>query len=218
MRDADDRIIFWNRASEVLYGYTREQALGRISRELLQTKFPEPFERILERLRSGRQWHGELINRGSNGTEIVVASEWVAYLDEAGALKAIIEVTSDISRGKRAEEARDRLAAIIDSSEDAIISKTLEGIVTSWNAGAEKLLGYTAREIVGQPINRIIPPEEQPAEAMVLERLRRGERIEHYETVRLAKDGRRLDISLTISPIRDASGAIVGGGHQGARI
>lgn len=218
MLDADDRIILWNRASEVLYGYTREQALGRKSRELLQTKFPEPFEHILQRLRSGRQWHGELVNRSSSGTEIVVASEWVAYLDEGGALKAIIQVNSDISRGKRAEEARDRLAAIIESSDDAIISKTLEGIVTSWNAGAEKLLGYTAGEMVGQPISRIIPPEEQSAEAAVLQRLRRGERVEHYETVRLAKDGRRLDISLTISPIRDSSGAIVGASKIGRDI
>lgn len=218
MRDPEDRIIFWNRACEVLYGYTREEALGRLSRELLHTKFPQPLDKILESLRSGRQWQGELVVRRSDGQEIPISSQWVAYLDDAGALKAIIEISTDISRGKQAEEARDRLAAIIESSEDAIISKTLDGIVTSWNAGAEKLLGFTATEMLGQSINRIIPPEAQPDEAAVLERLRRGERIEHYETIRLTKDGRRLDISLTISPVRDKSGAIVGASKIGRDI
>ena len=108
------------------------------------------------------------------------------------------------------EHARAHLAAIIESSEDAIASKTLEGIVTSWNAAAERLFGYTAEEMIGQPITRIIPPELQHEETMILAKLRVGERIERYESVRLHKDGRRLEISLTISPIIDRSGRIVG--------
>ena len=108
------------------------------------------------------------------------------------------------------EEAQALLAAIVESSDDAIISKTLDGIVTSWNAGAERLFGYTAQEMIGESIMTLIPPERHDEERSILERLRRGERIEHYETVRVAKSGRAVDISLTISPIRNSSGRIIG--------
>jgi PAS domain S-box-containing protein len=102
------------------------------------------------------------------------------------------------------------LAAIVEASEDAIVSKTLDGVVRSWNRGAERLFGYTAQEAVGQPITLIIPPERQDEELAILERLRRGQRIEHFETVRITKDGRRIDISLTVSPLFDGSGRVIG--------
>jgi len=108
------------------------------------------------------------------------------------------------------ERARAHLAAIVDSSEDGIIGKTLEGIVTSWNKGAERLFGYTAAEMIGQPITRLMPPEVQEEESQILAKIRRGERIERFDSVRIHKDGHRLNISLTISPVRDLSGAIVG--------
>jgi PAS domain S-box-containing protein len=109
-----------------------------------------------------------------------------------------------------AERAQAHLAAIVDSSEDGIVSKTLEGIVTSWNKAAERLFGYTAQEMIGQSITKIIPPESQHEETEILAKIRAGERIERYEAVRIHKDGHRLYISLTISPVRDASGTIVG--------
>lgn len=102
------------------------------------------------------------------------------------------------------------LAAIVDSSEDAIVSKNLDGIIMSWNAGAQRIFGYTAEEIVGQPILRLLPQDRQQEEYRILERLKRGERVEHFETVRVRKDGRLLDVSLTISPIRNSEGKIVG--------
>lgn len=107
-------------------------------------------------------------------------------------------------------ELRARLAAIVDSSDDAIVSKTLDGVITSWNRGAERLFGYTAAEAVGRQIFLIVPEDRREEEEDVLARLRRGERIDHFETVRQAKDGRRLTISLTVSPIRDAEGRIIG--------
>ena len=119
--------------------------------------------------------------------------------------------TRDVTDRRRAEEARALLAAIVEASDDAIVSKTLDGVITSWNAGAERIFGYSAAEAVGRPIELIIPPDrleeerEHPARVCA-----RGERIEHFETVRRAKDGRLLDISLTISPMRDASGRIIG--------
>ncbi len=110
----------------------------------------------------------------------------------------------------RADKAVGLLAAIVDSSEDAIVSKTLDGIITTWNAGAERLFGYTAREAVGQHISLIIPSNRKDEETVILERIRKGERIEHFDTVRVRKDKTQFDISLTISPVRDANGKIVG--------
>jgi PAS domain S-box-containing protein len=108
------------------------------------------------------------------------------------------------------ERVRTRLAAIVDSSEDGIISKTLDGIVTSWNKGAERLFGYTAQEMIGQPIARLIPPDLQHEEIDILAKIRRGERLDRYEAIRIHKQGRPLNVSLTISPVRDSTGTIVG--------
>jgi PAS domain S-box-containing protein len=116
----------------------------------------------------------------------------------------------DLSERNRSEEDRGRLAAIVQSSDDAIIGKSLDGIVTSWNEGARRLFGYTAEEMVGQPVARLIPGDRLEEEPDILARLRRGERVEHFETVRQHRDGSLLDVSVSISPIRDASGRIVG--------
>src|SRR5512145_1366660 len=110
------------------------------------------------------------------------------------------------------------LAAIVTSSDDAIVSKTLDGIITSWNPGAERIFGYAAAEAIGQPIRMIIPPERLSEEDDILARLKRGERIEHFETVRVARDGRRLEMSVTISPVRDRNGTIVGASKVGRDI
>jgi two-component system CheB/CheR fusion protein len=112
--------------------------------------------------------------------------------------------------GDQANQAQALLAAIVESSDDAIISKTLEGVITSWNGGAERLFGYTASEMIGHSVLKIIPEKRRDEEAMILSRLRRGEQIDHYQTVRQAKDGRLIDISLTVSPIRDNTGRVVG--------
>jgi PAS domain S-box-containing protein len=128
-------------------------------------------------------------------------------------------VSDDVSRRlldelallrKQTERESGLLAAIVDSSDDAIVSKNLDGFITSWNKGAERVFGYTAREAVGQHITLIIPPERRDEETMILDQLRRGERIDHFETVRVRKDGAKVDISLTISPLRDAAGRVIG--------
>ncbi len=103
-----------------------------------------------------------------------------------------------------------RLAAIVDSSDDAIISKNLDGIIQSWNAAAERIFGYTAEEMVGESIIRLIPPDLQSEETDIMARIKSGQRIDHFETIRRAKDGTRFDISLTISPIKDSRGVIIG--------
>jgi PAS domain S-box-containing protein len=158
--------------------------------------------------------------QGYNGQEILIerpdGSRITALVhanpirDASGRLIGAVNVVVDISDHQRAMDVRALLAAIIESSDYAIVSKSLEGRILSWNAGAERLFGYTAAEAVGQKINLIIPPDRQDEEGEILARLRRGERIDHFETVRMAKDGRRLDISVTVSPVRDATGRVVG--------
>jgi PAS domain S-box-containing protein len=140
---------------------------------------------------------------------------WMHYsgaplLDSKGRFSGFVGSCVDITDRKEIDASRAWLAAVVSASSDAIISKTLDGIILSWNQGAERIFGYTAAEAVGRSIDLIIPPELRDEERQILARLRRGERIEHFETVRLCKDGRRIDIGLTISPIRDDTGRIVG--------
>ncbi|MFZ0199766.1 MAG: PAS domain S-box protein [Candidatus Sulfotelmatobacter sp.] len=125
-------------------------------------------------------------------------------------VKRFIVVIQDISERREAEQAKYRLAAIVESSDDAIVSKNLNGIIASWNAGAQSIFEFTPEEAVGQPITIIIPPELYDEEKQILRRLRNGERIEHYETVRMTKSGKRLNISLTVSPMKDSAGRIIG--------
>lgn len=132
------------------------------------------------------------------------------YRDRQGAIVGVVGIARDISERKHMEETRLRPAAIVESSEDAIISKSLDGIITSWNAAAERIFGYRADEIIGQPILRLLPVDRYAEEDLILARLRRGERIEPFETVRWTKDGRLLDVSVTISPLRDERGEIIG--------
>ncbi|HEU5439757.1 MAG TPA: PAS domain S-box protein [Ktedonobacterales bacterium] len=125
-------------------------------------------------------------------------------------LDVLARQAADLIERKRTDEASAHLAAIVTSADDAIVSKTLDGIVTSWNSSAERMFGYTAEEMIGKTILRIIPPDRHDEENFILASLRAGERVEHFETVRMAKDGRLLEVSLTISPVRDNSGAIIG--------
>ena len=130
--------------------------------------------------------------------------------DRTGKFKHFICVVEDITERRRADEAQGRLAAIVASSDDAIISKNLNGIITSWNAGATRIFGYAPEETIGRHITLLIPPELHAEENIILARLRRGERIEHFETVRVTKSGKRLNVSLTISPVRDSKGRVIG--------
>ena len=133
-----------------------------------------------------------------------------AFFDGHGKMLRMIGVVVDITARKNAEEARFRHTAIVESSDDAIISTNLEGVITSWNAGAERIFGYTESEAVRQPIAILIPSELRDDDDKLQQLLRSGERIEHYETVRVAKSGKEVDVSLTISPVRDSEGEIVG--------
>jgi PAS domain S-box-containing protein len=123
---------------------------------------------------------------------------------------AQLAVTRDATRRSENEAARAHLAAIVESSDDAIVSKTLDGIIRSWNSGAQRIFGYTAEEVIGKPVLILLPKDREEEEIGILRRLRAGERVDHFESIRVTKDGRHIDVSLTISPVRDASGRIIG--------
>jgi PAS domain S-box-containing protein len=145
-----------------------------------------------------------------NGSRGIALVDIEAVKDSSGNIVGAVNCFQDITERKRSEEAALRLAAIIESSDDAIVSKDLDGIITSWNRGAERIFGYLSEEIIGKPITILIPPDHQKEEEAIMERVRRGQRVEHYETVRQRKHGGLIDLSLTISPVRNAQGKVIG--------
>ena len=133
-----------------------------------------------------------------------------AFKDSEGNIVGAVNCFQDVTERKLAEDAALRLAAIVESSDDAIVGKGLDGIITSWNAGAECIFGYAAEEIIGKPIMILIPADYQKEEEAIIERLRRSQRVESFETVRRRKDGSLIDVSLTISPVKNARGKTIG--------
>ena len=205
-------IEFWNTGAERLYGFTPGEAVGRISHILLQTKFPITLNELITQLQNERYWSGELRHICKDGGEVIVESRQ-QLLDDG----TVIEVNRDVTDRKKIEaalyekeEQLQRLASIVQSSDDAIVSKNLDGIITSWNEGAERVFGYTAEEAIGQPITIVIPQDRQDEERTILNRIRRGERIDHFETIRQRKHGSLITVSLTISPVKNAEGKVVG--------
>jgi PAS domain S-box-containing protein len=162
-------------------------------------------------IKEGRVIQGvEAIAERPDGSRVWFMPYPTPLRDPAGQIVGGINMLIDITERKRTEEMRARLAAIVESSDDAIVSKDLNGVIMSWNAGAERVFGYTADEAVGQPITILIPPDRLDEEPEILGRIRQGDRIDHFETVRQRKDGTLLDISLTVSPIVDGHGRVVG--------
>jgi PAS domain S-box-containing protein len=207
----DSVITSWNRAAERMFGYTAAEAIGKQVYFIIppERQFEEP--EILARLSRGeRIEHFETVRRRKDGSLIDVSLTISAIRDSTGRVIGASKVARDITDKKRAETERAYLAAIVESSDDAIVSKTLGSVITSWNLAAERMFGYSATEAVGRQIYIIIPPERYSEETEILARLKRGEFINHYETVRRKKDGTLIDVSLTVSPIQDASGNIIG--------
>jgi PAS domain S-box-containing protein len=214
--DAAGRITYFNQAAADLAG--RQPELGTdewcVTWRLYQadgTRLPHDQCPMAVALKENRPVRGvEAILERPDGTRIPFIPYPTPLRDAAGELVGAVNMLVDISDRKVAENARAYLAAIVESSDDAIISKDLNGIVRSWNRGAEAIFGYRAEEMIGRPISVLFPPDRLAEEDDILARLRRGGRVDHFETVRRRKDGRDIDVSLTISPVRDAAGRVVG--------
>lgn len=167
-----------------------------------------PMAIALKEKRSSRG--EEAIAERPDGTRVPFLAYPTLLRDAAGKVTGAVNMLVDITERKRAEELAERLAAIVESSDDAIIGKTLEGIVTSWNVGAERLFGYLAQEIVGKSIMMLVPPDRRDEELDILDRVRKGDHIQHYETLRRRKDGSDVWVSLTVSPLGGIGGKVAG--------
>jgi PAS domain S-box-containing protein len=205
------RIVFTNAAFTAMTGYSAEEVRGRTPR-LLQG--PATDRAVLRRLRhaleSGAAFEGSTVNYRKDGSEFVLEWKIAPIRDSANRVTHFVAVQRDITLRNVAALAANRLAAIVEHSDDAIIGKDLNGIVNSWNGGAERIFGFTAAEMVGTSITRIIPIDRLGEEKEILTRIRAGESVHHFETIRQAKDGRQINVSVTASPIRDAAGHILG--------
>lgn len=204
----DGIILRVNQTELDMLGYTREEYVGQHIADFHLDQ--QLIADVLRRLHAGETLENvEAQMRCKNGSVKYVLLNSNALWEDGQFIHSRC-FTRDITDRKDFEDVTAHLAAIVASSDDAIISKTLDGIIVTWNAGAERVFGYRAAEVIGKPVTLLIPPDRQNEEPVILERLRRGERIDHYETVRVTKDGRYIDISLTVSPVCSSDGRIIG--------
>jgi two-component system, cell cycle sensor histidine kinase and response regulator CckA len=211
--DLDGTILTWNRGAAAIYGYASEEVIGRTVSLLLPEDRADEEDQILVRIRAGqRVQHFETVRIKKDGSPIRV-SLTISPILEGNRVIGASHVARDISERRRLEGANAQLAAIVEYSEDAIISKDLTGTVQTWNAAAERVYGYSTTEAIGQNMRILLPTGREDEEEKILEKIRRGEEVDHFETVRRKKDGTQIDVSLRISPIRDRAGIIVGASH-----
>ena len=214
--DNASRVVFLNKTAESLTGWTESLARGkpldevfRIVHEQSRQPVESPVTRALrEGIVVGLANHTVLLAR--DGRELPIDDSAAPIFDESGRVFGVVLVFRDATKERQAEATLQKLAAIVEFSDDAMISKTIDGTITSWNAAAERLLGYTAAEAIGNHIGMIVPPDRQDELAEIMRKLRAGERLEHLDTVRRRKDGSRLNVSLQISPIRNSYGEVIG--------
>lgn len=206
----DSRYRFVNRQYAELLGHTPEQLIGRHPSEVLSAEAYRHAAPYIAEALAGRQVRFDQEFLGAASGHRLLQVTFAPECDERGTVTGFIAAIVDITERKRAEQARATLAAIVESSEDAIVSNDLHGIITSWNRGAERLYGYSQQEAVGRPVTMLVPEDLLDHEVPILERIARGEAVQQYETERRRKDGTRIHISLTVSAIRNDEGQIVG--------
>ena len=209
-KDLQGRYLLANRRYSEVLGMAGEAIVGKTDLDLFPREIAEAIRLVDQRvIIANLALTEEEILPHEDGPHTYLSVKCPLRTSE-GRPYAVFTIATDITERKRMELASVQLAAIVKSSEDAIIGKNLDGLITSWNAGAEKIFGYSADEMVGHSILRLIPSERQEEEREILNQIRRGENVQHFETERLAKDGRLITVSVTSSPIKDSSGKIVG--------
>ena len=199
-----------NPAFSAMTGYSSEEAVGQYPRVLKSGCQPAAvYEELWSTVRFGRVWHGELINRRKDGTLYTEEMRITPVLASNGEIVSFIAIKQDVTGRRAAEEAQKFLAAIVESSEDAIIANTLAGTILTWNRGAEAILGHSAGDAIGKPFAMLVAPERRSIWAHVTERVLQGNAVSQHEGVCLRKDGRRFPVSVTAYPVRSASGEVV---------
>ena len=210
-KDLNGTILSWNAAAERIFGFTAEEAIGRSIRMIIPDDRQSEEDYVLGQIRQGESVrHYETLRRRKDGSLIPISLTVSPIYDDSGKVIAASKIARDISDRRAADFAARRLAAIVESSDDAIVAKDLDSVIQSWNRAAERMFGYTEAEAIGRSIRMIIPDDLQAEEDEVLARIRAGQGVDHYETRRRRKDGSEVMVSLTVSPIVDAAGVIVG--------
>jgi diguanylate cyclase (GGDEF)-like protein/PAS domain S-box-containing protein len=220
IRSCDDAIISktlegivtsWNPGAETIFGYTESEMLGQPLSRLFPIDRINEEALILEKIKNGeRVTHFETMRIRKDGSPIKVSVTISPIHDGQGRIVGASKIARDITTQSHLETTAEQFHALVASSDDAIISKTLDGTVTSWNAAAQAMFGYSAEEMLGAPMLKLFPEERQDEELFILEKMLAGEKIDHFDTVRMHKDGSPIHVSVTISPIRDKHGTIIG--------
>jgi PAS domain S-box-containing protein len=210
-KNLDGIISSWNTTAQRVFGYSSKEAIGsHITLIIPKDRLAEEAS-IISRIRRGERIdHFDTVRQRKDGTLVDVSVTISPVKDSSGRIVGASKVAREITDRKRAERSTALLAAIVDASDDAIVSKTLDGIITSWNKSAERIFGYLPEEAVGKHITLIVPRDRWDEESSIIARICRGERVDHFQTVRLRKDGSLVDVSLTISPVKDGAGNIIG--------
>jgi PAS domain S-box-containing protein len=204
-------IISWNAGAERVYGYPADEAIGHNIAMLAPPGYEGDVREILRKIRAGQRVdHHETVRMRKNG-DLVDVSLTVSPIEGAdGKIVGASAIARDITEHQRTHEVQSLLASIVQSSDDGIYGEDLDGVITSWNAGAQRIYGYSPEEAIGRPVQMLVPPGDADDVAEYLERIKAGDRVDHYETVRMRRNGERIDVSLTVSPIEDAAGRIIG--------
>src|SRR5215469_8759004 len=204
------RILFVNPAFCSMLGFSEEEFRSKHRIDFSPAEDTAKDQALFQQLQAGSIGHYQIEKRYLRRDGSLVWGNLRMSLFKTGSSPLIIAMVEDITEKKTADEALLRYAAIVESSDDAIASGTLNGTIVSWNAGAQRMYGYTEAEAVGKPITMLVPPELPDEENKLLEKLRAGGHIEHFETVRVTKTGKRINVSLSLSPIKDPTGKTVG--------
>lgn len=204
-------VTSWNAGAQLLFGYSAQEMVGHSLMRLFPSSKKDEEKFILEKIIAGEKVHHfQTVRLHKDGTALNISVTISPIYDQHGTIVGASKVARDITEYMRLYSEAQRYQAIVQSSDDAIISKSMNGIITSWNPGAQAMFGYSAEEMIGQPMLVLLPADRQDEEAAILSRLRRGEKVEHFETLRVCKNGRLIEVSVTISPIFDQHGTVIG--------
>lgn len=210
-RDLRGAITSWNPAAERLYGYTAAEAIGQPLNILAPPNDPHAMEDVLDRIKRGeRIEHFETTRVRKGGRLVSISLSASPIRDEFGELVGVCGIARDIGPRKQMEARLRLYESVVNNSDDSIITRDIEGRITSWNPASGRMYGYTAAEAIGQPLSMLVPSDQPEELDMIMARLRHGERVEHFETLRVRRDGVQIPVSLSISPVYDEFGLMVG--------